>query len=127
MKLIDGIRWSEIILEPAPPGTCIGRFDRVGYLDLIIAKTKYEEIFKKDRVEKVTPDNIDLLKSEYYQKLTTMAKRAVYEYSEWKAHTSQRKIMMSKDIEPLLQQITTVTREIEFLKKILTDFFEELK
>jgi len=118
---------TEVILEPAPRGSCIPTFDKVGYLDLRIHTAKYEEIFKVDKEEQINLDNIDLSRNEYYLKLTTMAKRAIYAYSEWKKHNSKRKIMVSKDIEPLLQKITDVTREIEFLKKILTDHFKELQ
>lgn len=118
---------TEVILEPAPPGSGIPTFDKVGYLDLRIHTAKYQEIFKVDKEEKINLDNIDLSRSEYYLKLTMMAKRAVYEYSEWKTHNSKRRIMVSKDIEPLLKKITNVTREIEFLKKILTDYFKELQ
>lgn len=127
-------RRTEIILEPAPPGTGISRFDRVGYLDLRIAKIKYEEIFKEKlsleyeekKKENTIPDNIDLLKNEYYLQLTAMAKEAICKYSEWKSNNSIRKNMMSLVVEPLLNKITSDTRDIEFLKRILKSEFKEL-
>lgn len=123
-----------ITLDPPPSGTSIPRYGKAGYLDLRITKNKYEEIFKEKsswgRAEKkresLIPGNIDLLKNEYYLRLTVMAKEAVYNYSMWKTTNSIGKNMMSLVVEPLLKKITSDVREIEFLKRILKSEFEEL-
>lgn len=118
----------EIILESSSPRTSIPRFERVGSLDLRITKAQYQETFKEEVIgSQINQDNIDLLQSEYYRRLTSLARKAIDEYLEWKKHSPSKKIMITKHIEPLLKNITTVQREIKFLKKILSDFFEELR
>lgn len=127
-------RRTEITLEPPPcPGT-IGRFTRAGYEDLRVSKADHEKFFtdrtneaKEAKKENLPPEAIDLSKNKYYQGLTIQAQRAVFGYSQWKVNNTIKKNMMSQVVEPILNTITSDTREVEIFKRILKAEFEELE
>jgi hypothetical protein len=67
-----------------------------------------------------------LSRSDYWQRLQAMAVKAVAEFPDWKR--SQRKIQKSGSLQDWLTgNIGANTREAEILKKVLSDFFEELQ
>jgi hypothetical protein len=67
-----------------------------------------------------------LSKSEYWQRLQAMAVKAIKEYPDWRR--TQPRIQKSGSLQDWLKdRIGANTREAEILKKVLSDFFEELR
>lgn len=67
-----------------------------------------------------------LASSPYWHELTTLANLAIKDYPSWKA--SQRKIQKTGNLQEwLTNTIKADNREAEIIKKILSDFFQELR
>lgn len=64
--------------------------------------------------------------NEYLYTISHYAQKASSEYLEWRNKNPLKKNMMSRVVEPILQTITTDTREIEILKRVLKRQFSEL-
>lgn len=74
--------------------------------------------------QKVVQASID--GNEYLHTFNNYAQKAISGYLEWKNKNQLKKNMMSIVVEPMLQTITTDTREIEILKRVLKSQFSEL-
>ena len=83
--------------------------------------TKYPHYLKNG----ATPTQEDKLKtSPYWRDLTQLASQAIQKYPEWKK--SQRKIQITGNFMEWLNNLGANTREADIIKKILSDFYEEL-
>jgi hypothetical protein len=71
-------------------------------------------------------DKSQLTDSSYWEKLLTMASNAVSEYPEWKK--TQHQVQKTANLMDWLKNsIGADNREAEILKKVLSDFFNELR
>ena len=71
-------------------------------------------------------DNTALLNSEYWGKLSGLTSHAIQAYPAWKAN--QRKIQKTGNLQGWLTAVIKAdNREAEIIKKILSDFFQELR
>ncbi len=71
-------------------------------------------------------DNTALLNSEYWGKLSGLACHAIQAYPDWKAN--QRKIQKTGNLQDWLTIVIKAdSREAEIIKKILSDFFQDLR
>lgn len=79
-------------------------------------------------VDKLSPpiDNSALLNSKYWGELSKLASLAINDYPNWKAN--QRKIQKTGNLQEwLTNTVQADNREAEIIKKILADFFQELR
>jgi hypothetical protein len=71
-------------------------------------------------------DNSALSKSQYWNELSKLASIAINAYPSWKE--GQRKIQKSANLHDWLTSVIKAdNREAEIIKKILSDFFQELR
>lgn len=81
-----------------------------------------QALFKQN--QKVVQASID--GNEYLLKFNRNAHTAISKYLEWKNKSPLQRNMMSRVVEPILNTITSDTREIELLKRVLKSQFSEL-
>lgn len=87
-------------------------------------KTRYDSV--GDKPDHVSNKESPLTQSDYWRSLESLTKQAISEYPAW--CKTQRKVQKSGNLQEWLTQVINAdNREAEILKKVLSDFFQELK
>jgi hypothetical protein len=81
-------------------------------------------------VDKLSPSNknndVALINSQYWGRLSKLASLAINDYPKWKE--KQRRVQKTGNLQEwLTQTVQADNREAEIIKKILSDFFQELR
>lgn len=124
-----------IILLEKSNITCIykGNFIDIAHKQIInhsslwLDPKQRDKHLKKFNGEFECLDEIDLTKSQYWNYLNRLIAKAIKEYPQWRnSRTSKNKRFKTSELAEWLKSIGANTREVEIIKKILPDFFEEL-
>lgn len=97
--------------------------------EVVFIKTERDSL--NEQISKFTPsenktDKASLSKSSYWGRLSKLSKQAIVEYPAWK--DKQRKVQKSGNLQDwLTQEIKADSREAEIIKKILSNFYQELR
>lgn len=91
---------------------------------------EFERDSLKAIVDKLSPSNeyndAALINSQYWSQLNKLASLAINEYPKWKE--KQRRVQKSGNLQEwLTKTVQADNREAEIIKKILSDFFQELR
>ena len=122
-----------IILRRHPSG--INPFQKVGYLDLWVEKSKYDVIFKlvdeqvKEEKGLDVPKSvheIDLSKSSYWNTFELETKKAIFKYPEWATNYNKNTKRIRKECIKtwIKENIVTDERKAEIIKNTLSEFFQ---
>lgn len=77
--------------------------------------------------EKMGNEDIDLMKSDYFQSLVVKAKKTIKEYPQWRKNLKE-KVQKSGNLQEwIIKTCGSDNREAEILKKILSDLFVDLQ
>lgn len=123
------IRLTDCIYDPQINGFAFSYEQKANYETLWFDPIKFKSLLNKfhppsENIVELTPEET-LKGSPYWQELTKIAYKAIQKYPEWKK--SQKKVQITANLNEWIKEFGINTREADVVKKILSDFYEELR